>query len=110
MSYNSHGDLLNGKPAMTKEYRSKAKTLVPDLVIEYSKHHRRDFVICSSLCLSLCLCDFYLPPPPPPPRSARNGFNCGQLFFGRLFSSYRLVSSCFCWRPHLNEYLMASIV
>ena len=54
MSYNSHGDLLNGKPAMTKEYRSKAKTLVPDLVIEYSKHHRRDFVICSSLCLSLC--------------------------------------------------------
>jgi hypothetical protein len=65
MSYNSHGDLLNGKPAMTKEYRSKAKTLVPDLVIEYSKHHRRDFVICSSLCLSRCVDATFIWPLPP---------------------------------------------
>ena len=48
MSYNSHGDLLNGKPANLRgaDYRSRAaKSLVPDLVVEYNKHHRRDCVI-----------------------------------------------------------------
>lgn len=56
MSYNSHGDLLNGKPpAMSgggKDYRSAANrvavanassasrpTLVPDLVVEHSRHY-----------------------------------------------------------------------
>ena len=54
MSYNSHGDLLNGKPpAMSggggKDYRSANRvagnasasrpTLVPDLVVEHSRHH-----------------------------------------------------------------------
>jgi len=53
ISYNSHGDLLNnGKPVNMRQqqqqqgdYRSKpVKTLVPDLIVEYNKHHRRDYV------------------------------------------------------------------
>ena len=56
ISYNSHGDLLNnGKPVNMRQqqqqpqqqgdYRSRpVKTLVPDLVVEYSKHQRREYV------------------------------------------------------------------
>ena len=109
MSYNSHGDLLNGKPptmsvgggngnggggggSAGKDYRSTAvcgsapynraalgnvtracskPTLVPDLVVEYSRHHHHhdDYVMTSIaptiriihflffLLLSILLCD-----------------------------------------------------
>ena len=83
MSYNSHGDLLNGKlpavsagpagPGVGKDYRSAANrvtansafanassasrpTLVPDLVVEHSRHYHHnqnhDYVTALDLLLT----------------------------------------------------------